>query len=753
VDVTNNLIEEPSDTTSDEDTDADQIPPKKPKEPAVKALIHPPPSRKSTMTKDLKNLKPEDMIPTPQKPRTLKRSSKDSELQGAAKRRSLTRSAIEPKKVNYDVKYHPMDKSTRPHAPATRKAREEYEENDGDEEVAEQDAEGEEEADDEDEVDTTSQRTLRGRGGKKANYDMAAHPLNPLFQTKISSRKSSSKAESLATEDEPAEPFADPVATSWELLDPLDQHLHEIQEGAPDNPKSLPFKWAEVVNILIEEGCFTRKQFDRFGRFSALRKRYEEIRQVAQGDYADMEPKDREDRRLYFREGFDVFDLDSTQTYVNQNIPEYMHGIKVFTSRDLAKREKEFIKAQKDAANDIQDTSMQDTSTSSPSAAKPDEPRPVAVTLGEPVNFEAVLTNALTNEIRRLDAENRNMTSAEDVGLALEDLASTDDVVMAMEEYGQGTPTPIILSGTASAAMTQPPSASQKEPAAKDMVALSASMISPLPQKELDAQIAAAQKAELAAQSIAATQAFINKQRKSTPSSSDNLIDTLSSLATASPSHQLLQEMQKTAIGGKAVAGTPKKQLPIGDNAITGPPKKQHPFGGETIPGTTRKQLQRGRRKIKVKPGSASNFEIHEDTPGNTPRAKPRRNAVTLDMLKENMPEELDEDGERATPIQEQLDALTARYDEDQARREAVAASPAGARAGLQHSSPEPLAVVTPTRPPRSLSGALPSTEDSDTGAAAATAAASPARGVQARTSGGVLVIVPRRRPRASDMM
>ena len=792
------MIKEHLDTTSDEDTDTVQIPPKTPKEPVVRAQIHPRPSRKARITRDLKHLKQEDMIPTPQKPRASKRASDDSDLASAAKRRSLTRNAIEPKKVNYDVKFHPMDQAVRPNAPPTREAREEYEQ-------------GDEEGDDEAEVDTPSKRAPRGRGRKKANYDMTAHPLDPLSQTKHS-RKSSSNADSPAPE-ESAEPFAKPVAESWELLDPLDQYLHQMQEGAPDNSEALPYPWNEVVNTLIKEGYFTRKQFHRFGGFSALRERYEEIRQVAQGDCADLEPSDPDDRRVYFQEGFDVFELDNTQTYVNPNIPKYMHGIKVFTTRDLARYEREYIKAQKNAAQDVQDTlmqdsstqdtsmqdtsmqdtSMQDTATSSSSAANHHTSPPVAVTLGDPVDSDAVLVNALQNAIIDMDGGNQNTMSAEEIATALDEQTGiSEDIVMAMDEYGQETPTPIILSGTASAAMTESPSASKKKPAAKGTVAPIASLIHPPTKQKLDEQIATTQKEELAAQSVAATKNFVNKQRMNTPSSSTNLIDSLSPLATATPSQQrmntpssntnlidslsplpiatpsqqrmntalsntnlidslsplapatpsqqLLQEMQKVPVAGKIVAGTPKKQVPISN---------------ETIPGTNKRQLQRGRRKIKAKPGAAANFEIHEDTPGNTPRPKQRRNAITLDILKENMPEELDEDGQRVTPdVQPILDAFAAAYDAGEVRRHAVAASPGG-HGALQRSSPDPLNVASLTRRSESLGGVLPTTEDHETGAAAAAGAATSARDVQAHT-GRLEVVIPRvaaRRLRAADMM
>ncbi|MCJ1250302.1 hypothetical protein MMC30_007528 [Trapelia coarctata] len=731
------------DTASDEDTDADQIPPKKPKEPVVKVpVVQVPtrarPSRKSALTKDLKDLKQEDMIPTPQKPRALKRASDEPDLLDAAKRRSLTRSAIEPKKVNYDVKYHPMDKATRPNAPATLKAREEYEEDEGEKDE-------DEEADDEAEVETPSKRVLRGRGGRKANYDMAAHPLNPLFQTKNSARKSSSKDESVAT-DESSAPFANPTADTWELLAPLDQHLHHLQGGAPDDTRALPLKWSEVVDTLIEEGWFTRKQFNRWGGFSALRERYEEIRQVAQGDYADQEPRDREDRRVYFQEGWDVFDLDNTQTYRNHNIPKYMRGFKGFTSRDLAMYEKEYIKAQNDAADDTQDTSMQDASMSSASTANPRKAQPVTVTLGDPDDSgteRATTGNLLLNEIRRMEVVNGTTASAEDAAMALDgQLVSAEDAVMVMDEYASDTPTKIVLSGTASATgtSTESPSASQKEPVAKSIVAPFASMVSPLSKKELDEQVAATHKAELAAQSIAATKALINKQPKSTPTSSRNFIDALASPSAATPSQQLLQEVQKTPNGGNTFPSTAKEQLHI---------------GGETIPGTTRKQLPRGRRKSKVKPGSASNFEIHKDTPGNTPKAKSRRNAVTEEVLKENMPEELDEHGQRVTPdIQPSLTAWTATYDAAEARRQAVNASPTSARAEVARSSPDPLTIASPTRPSWSMSGVLLSIEDGHTGAAATVA--SPPRGVQTRTSGGVSVVIPRaarRRTTAAEMM
>lgn len=668
---------------SESATDEEEIAPKKAKNPVAKAPSGARQPKRASLINDLKDLKSEDMIPTPQKSRKLKRSS-SSELQGGAKRRSLTRNAVEPKKVNYDVKYHPMDKATRPNARATRRVKEEFEEDqdveDGDEEEAdeERDAEADDEA-------TPTKIALRGRRGKKANYDMTAHPLNPHFQTKDSSRKLSSKTESPAVDDNQMA-FLDSIGDSWEELDPADKRLHDLQEGAPDDSNALPLKWSEVVSTLVEEGYFTKRQFTRWGGVSALRERYEEIRQAAQGQYADLEPNDRDDRHIYYQEGFDVFDLEGLDTvYVNPNIPEYMRGMKNLTGKDIVKYEQEFNNARNSVTVDTQDTGI-----SSSSATIPNKFQKAVITLGEPEESDALDTpdkkvaTLLKSEIRRMDAMN-------------EHLLSTEDVAMATDDSGQAPPAKALLSRSASAAGTATESSSRSRKA-KALVAPIASMIAPFT------------KEKLAEDSIAATKAFLSSPppKPRDPSSSINLIDSLTAGSGAEASHQLLSELKPPTIFGKIVA--------------------------ETIPGSTKRQLKRGKRKITA--ATATNFQIHEDTPGNTPKGKPRRDAITLETLKENMPEEWED-------AQPRLDALRAQYDAGQAGREAAGAAEARQRTGTPRasgSSPDTLSVSSPSRPSGSLSGVIPSVEDSITVAAAASPSADArARGIDR----GISVVIP----------
>lgn len=672
VDFTNLEGEEPSDTSSDDGTDEDQIPPKKPKEPVVQVPARAHHTRKSTVMRDLKSLNTEDMIPTPRKSRESKRAP-DSDLSGTSKRRSLTRNAIDPKKVNYDLRHHSIDQTTRPSAPTTRKASHEY---DGDEE--------DEEADDEDSFTTPTKRVLRRRGGKKTNYDMTAHSLDPLFQTKPSSRKSTSSIADSLADDEASNPFLEEVAPCWESLAMVDKLIHDLQEGAPDESNALPLRWREVVTALIEEGHFTRKQFNRWGGIHDLKERYEKIRQAVQGKYADDEPRDKDDRRLYFQEGFDVFDLEGHQcTYVNENIPEYMRGIKHFTGRDLAMFEKEFNKAWKNMA-----TSTQDNSTSGASATQPKVAQSMSVTLGEPEDSDVEQDNALQSEMSEMDGH-----------------MSNEDVEMEMNEhYSQQTPHKIILSGTVSAsrAATESPSANRKG----KTVAPIASMVPPLTKAELDAR------------SVEATEAFVNgsPMAEGTPSSG-SFIDTLLSGSDLAPSQQLLTKLQKvnTADGGN-------------------------------VPGLTRKQ-PRG-RKGKDKPGSIADFQIHEDVPGNTPRSENRRrNAVTLEMLKENIAEEYDGNTELATRDAEaMLNRFRADYDRSQARvRDSGTANVAGDAAGMvepnphARSSPDPRFASTPVRDARGSSDVIPSIEDGRTAAAVASGGrqtrSSQARSGQTRSS------------------
>ncbi|MCJ1402514.1 hypothetical protein MMC11_005734 [Xylographa trunciseda] len=137
-----------------------------------------------------------------------------------------------------------------------------------------------------------------------------------------------------------------PLGVDFDGMCDMDKILHNVQHGAPLESTSLPYTWVIVSKLLVKEGFFTEDQYNAWGAVTALKRRYQGIRCVIQGEHAHLEPKDKTAQRLYWAEEMDVLDLvGSKTTYLHERIPQYMQGIEEFTQNVLDQKRKEFLES------------------------------------------------------------------------------------------------------------------------------------------------------------------------------------------------------------------------------------------------------------------------------------------------------------------------------------------------------------------------------------------------------------------------
>ena len=129
-----------------------------------------------------------------------------------------------------------------------------------------------------------------------------------------------------------------PISDHWKTLTQLDRKLYDLQQGAPDGGNAIPNNWKKVARILIAEHYFTRDEYKSWGGDQALKHRYEGLRRMLQGEHADKEPKDLEDRREIQMEGFDIFDYQpSDGQYVFADASSHQHSITVVANAESYK--------------------------------------------------------------------------------------------------------------------------------------------------------------------------------------------------------------------------------------------------------------------------------------------------------------------------------------------------------------------------------------------------------------------------------
>ena len=207
--------------------------------------------------------------------------------------RYATRSSagISKKKPNYDMNFHPMDSVTRLSAKRTR----------------------------------LFQESSVANGGTGKRKGPITRSMNAVYQSpsassrvSTSSRASSSSAslnpEGTCTSWENL--FARPIEEDWHTMNSYDRYLFRLQGGAPVRGTAKRVKWPRAVEILIKEKFFTRKQFNAWGGKKMLKRRYELVRLAMRRLFGavEEEPCDRKDWKIYYMEGWEVFDYPSTAT-------------------------------------------------------------------------------------------------------------------------------------------------------------------------------------------------------------------------------------------------------------------------------------------------------------------------------------------------------------------------------------------------------------------------------------------------------
>ena len=256
------------------------------------------------------------------------------------KRQRMTRGdRLARKSVDYDMKYHPMDDVVRPKAAAAAKRRAFDRPN---QKLLDDEDEGslDEGASD---VPTSTRKpaephtpeririTRAGTLGEKVvDYDMKHHPMDDVLRPKATAKRSvwfksvsppilsqklaNSTKTSSTVKDGPKNPFTKPSHEDWKDLHAFDRRVYLLQKGSLGN--TLPLAWSKVVKVLIEDGFFTREQFDAWGGIEALKSRYESTRLAVEGFFgAKPEPITKMAWQVFHAEGFEVYKMGVGEKY------------------------------------------------------------------------------------------------------------------------------------------------------------------------------------------------------------------------------------------------------------------------------------------------------------------------------------------------------------------------------------------------------------------------------------------------------
>ncbi|MCJ1280692.1 hypothetical protein MMC26_000009 [Xylographa opegraphella] len=253
----------------------------------------------------------------------------------------VKRTSASTGKAIYDMKFHPMDRTTRPNMATTRRVvAKETEDgeinngNDGDRQPSSNAANNTEYR--------RSHRSNRGKYSQNLQYSMtlSTKPLakNIAFKSTIVTNKTKSITPGTGNLLESL------IGVDFDNLCSMDRLLHNIQHGAPLDSISLPHSWTKVSDILVKEGFFTKAQYKAWDGVAALKRRYDALRCVVQGVHVNSETRDTRDQALYWAEGMDVLDHVGSRTiYQHRGVPQYMEGIEKFTQNILDQKKIEFF--------------------------------------------------------------------------------------------------------------------------------------------------------------------------------------------------------------------------------------------------------------------------------------------------------------------------------------------------------------------------------------------------------------------------
>ena len=202
---------------------------------------------------------------------------------------------------------------------------------------------------------TDNRRSQRGTRGKHSrNLQHLITPSTKRVETNQASRSAIVRKETESDDPDDDNLLKSLVGVNFDSLNSMDRILHNIQHGAPLDCISLPHSWVKVSNTLINEGFFTKDEYKSWGGTAALKRRYEAVRCVVQGEYADAEKTDLNQQPLYWLEDFDVLDLAGSKTiYEHRGIPGYMKGIEKFNQTLLDQKREEFTRSGNEASFSI----------------------------------------------------------------------------------------------------------------------------------------------------------------------------------------------------------------------------------------------------------------------------------------------------------------------------------------------------------------------------------------------------------------
>ena len=259
------------------------------------------------------------------------------------KRRRMTEKSIESGEVDYYDKAHPLDAVQRPSSCATPARFWTQDQDEGGRDHGRDSSRNtivtkkvnyctrRKAKDEADEVSIADSHSGSAIQSLRLIPDIGQHSSTKSATSAIARRTSARKFANIAKDL--TNPFKVAVSPDWDLMPDLDRRVYLLQSGVPMGGDAIPLKWSEVVQILVGEGYFERKQFMEWGGEKELQNRYEQIRVAVQGRYADREPKIRTAWPIFRCEGFDVYDYkDSRTSYVHREVYPLMLDSKGFLS-------------------------------------------------------------------------------------------------------------------------------------------------------------------------------------------------------------------------------------------------------------------------------------------------------------------------------------------------------------------------------------------------------------------------------------
>ncbi|MCJ1435598.1 hypothetical protein MMC27_004972 [Xylographa pallens] len=261
----------------------------------------------------------------------------------------VKRNSTTSRKPIYDMDFHPMDRITRPNMAATRKVLAKETE---DVEVSDNNDRSQN-ASSNARINTEYRRSQRSTRGKHSrNLQFSNAPATKRVAKDPASRSAVVRKNINSSTPGNGNLLDSFIGTDFDNLCSMDRIFHNIQHGAPIDSVSLPHSWARVSDILINEGFFTKAQYNAWGGVTVLKRRYDAVRCVVQGEHAESEKKDILDQALYWAEGMDVLDLVGSRTiYKHKGIPDYMKGVDEFSQHILDQKRVDFFGSADEAAS------------------------------------------------------------------------------------------------------------------------------------------------------------------------------------------------------------------------------------------------------------------------------------------------------------------------------------------------------------------------------------------------------------------